>query len=85
MRLVSLGIERAVSKVVRVPVLRVPVILASRTLETGGNQSLQAARYLGDLGLAGPNPFRPSGNLGTGAAQSFLPPQVPWGLAELSP
>ena len=55
------------AKVVRVPVLRVPIISASRTLGTGGTQSLQHPRYPEDWRdsvLFGP--FRAPDTLGTG-------------------
>lgn len=50
-------------KVVRVQVHRVPVILASRTLGTGGTQSFEAPRYLENLERLGP--FSPSDTLTT--------------------
>ena len=71
---VILGLRRAMShfcivaKVVRGPILWVPVISAPRTRGTGGTQSLQAPRYPGD--------WRDS---------VLSDPQVPWGLAGLSP
>ena len=72
------------AKVVRVPVLLVPVILASRTLGTGGTQSFQdwrgsvlsATQIPG--GLARLSPFRPQDTLRTGGTQSFQPPTCPW-------
>ena len=67
-----------VAKVVRVPVLRVPVLWVSGTLWTGGTQSLWAIRYPENwrdsvrlalqvpCGLAGLSPFGPPGTLRIG-------------------
>ena len=69
-------------KVVRVPVLWVPFILASRTLGTGGTQSFQAPRYRGDWRDSS---FLPPRYPGDWRDSVLSASQVPWGLAGLSP
>ena len=46
------------AKVVRVRVLRVPALLASRALRTGGTQSFQPPRYPGDRVLENNSAWR---------------------------
>ena len=72
-----------VTKVVRVPALRVAVVSASGTLGAGWTQSCQVTRYPEDwrdsvllgpevpYGLAVLSLFRPPGTLGTGGTRSF--------------
>ena len=80
----------------RVPVLRVPVLLASGTLWTRSTQSFWPSRYPEDWRDsvllapqvtcgAGLSPFAPPGTLWTVGTQSFQPPQVPYELVGLSP